>query len=275
MTREALSALEGLQRVLALRNGSIVNLIRLVRMHPRESCRGAVMALITVMADNNSGTCRLSVKRMAQIFAREERNIHAAIGVLEADGLIGVSRINGLANCYWPLIPSALATIGASVTWFADALSYRPRARITPDVDVRGGPLMPNAATPDVEQHSISLNDIHSPPAGVECIGNHSGPHLSRAGFVISKEHELIIPMETIECWQRRFPAIPDLEAQMQKLASVILRRGTMHPGWNCPGAWMAGCLAEDNQKAADAARLANAKVAQAQRGQPARTFRQ
>src|SRR5262245_40860893 len=76
------------------------------------------------------------------------------------------------------------------------------------------------------------------------------GPHMSRAGFVISSEHGLIIPTATVESWQRRFSAIADLEAQMQKLASVVLKKGPTHPGWATPEAWMVGCLAEDNQKA-------------------------
>jgi hypothetical protein len=60
----------------------------------------------------------------------------------------------------------------------------------------------------------------------------------------------------------------------MQKLASVILKKGPLHAGWSNPEAWMVGCLADDNQKAADAARITDAKVASAQRGQPTKTFR-
>src|SRR5262245_58288417 len=58
--REELAHLEGLQRALALRNGTIVNLIRYCRRHPFECVRPAVLALITSMADNNDGVCRLA-----------------------------------------------------------------------------------------------------------------------------------------------------------------------------------------------------------------------
>jgi hypothetical protein len=97
---------------------------------------------------------------------------------------------------------------------------------------------------------------------------------MSSAGFVISSEHKLIIPASTVKSWQSRFSAIHDLEAKLQKLAAVILKKGPMHTGWTNPEAWMVGCLAEDNQKASDAARITEAKVASAQRGQPAKTFR-
>src|SRR5262245_16731377 len=173
MRREELGKLEGLQRALALRNGTIVNLILLCRLHPQESCRSAVHALITFMADNNEGICWLTVRRIAQLLSRARRSIKEAISVLEKDGLLGVKRANGLANSYWPLIPCGMATVGASVTWFADALSDRPVARvtITPDAECRGtpeagfrgglgGPLKRSAGTPEAAQHSISLKDI-------------------------------------------------------------------------------------------------------------------
>jgi hypothetical protein len=73
---------------------------------------------------------------------------------------------------------------------------------------------------------------------------------MNGVGFVISEEHGLFIPAETVTKWRERFPHIPDLEAQMGRLAAVILTKGRMHPGWTCPEGWMAGCLAEDNAKA-------------------------
>jgi hypothetical protein len=146
----------------------------------------AVLGLITFMADNNDGICRLSIKRMAQIFARDERNITASITELEKAHLIGVNRVAGLPNTYYPKVPAPLTTVGASVVWFADALSDRPRARVfpvrgadlpvkpTPDVGIGGGAhqtpdvhITPDdntrcraTGTPDVEQHSISLREM-------------------------------------------------------------------------------------------------------------------
>lgn len=201
LQREELGQLEGLQRVLALRNGLIANCVRFCRQNPRAGAAMAVLTLITFMADNNDGMCRLTVPRMAKIFARNERNIHAAIAVLEKDGLIGVNRVNGLANSYFPLIPAGLDTVGASIAWFADALSDKPKSRVprtpdvndrgqheTPDVDDRGvgtGPLSKCARTPvEVRQHSISLREITKGETEVDatygCAPQESTPNKSQ-----------------------------------------------------------------------------------------------
>lgn len=89
-------------------------------------------------------------------------------------------------------------------------------------------------------------------------------PHMNGVGFVISEKHGLFIDSETIAKWRDRFPHIPDLEAQMEKLSTVILSRGRMHPGWECPSGWMAGCLAKDNKQAETDAQIAAARIAKA-----------
>jgi hypothetical protein len=101
-----------------------------------------------------------------------------------------------------------------------------------------------------------------------------SSPHMNGVGFVISEAHNLVIPAEIVSRWRTRFAAIPDLEAKMEKLASFILKGGIMHPGWTSPDGWMAGCLSDDNQRAINEARIADAKIANAQRSQPVKTFR-
>lgn len=75
-------------------------------------------------------------------------------------------------------------------------------------------------------------------------------PHMGSDGFVISARYNIVIPAETVSAWRTRFPAIADLDAKLEKLASVILARGSEHPGWRHPASWMAGCLGEDNAKA-------------------------
>jgi hypothetical protein len=87
-------------------------------------------------------------------------------------------------------------------------------------------------------------------------------PHMNGIGFVISEQHGLFISAETVTEWRERFPHLPDLEAQMAKLGSVILAKGRMHAGWTCPEGWMAGCLADDNARAkARAAPAATAAI--------------
>lgn len=101
-----------------------------------------------------------------------------------------------------------------------------------------------------------------------------NSPHMNGVGFVISEAHALVIPAEIISRWRTRFSAIPDLEAQMEKLASYIIKGGIMHPGWTCPEGWMAGCLSKDNQRAVENARIAQAKIAASQTRMPTRTFK-
>jgi len=59
----------------------------------------------------------------------------------------------------------------------------------------------------------------------------------------------------------------------MQRLASIILKKGIIHPGWDNPAGWMVGALAQDNQKAEGAARKVEAEIAVIQRGQSMKTF--
>jgi hypothetical protein len=85
--------------------------------------------MITFLADNNDGMCRLSVTRMCEIFARSRESIVTSIASLEKDGQIGVDRKDGMPSSYWPLIPAALAELSANPVWFVEALSTKPKFR--------------------------------------------------------------------------------------------------------------------------------------------------
>lgn len=172
LTREELGQLEGLQRVLALRNGLVANCVRHCRQNPGADVTLAVLTLITFMADNNDGICRLSVVRIAQVFGRSERTIYRCLKELEDGGLIGVVRNGqkGLANWYWPTVPAGLAEVGASIVWFVDALSDKPKARIfpatvdptslpkaPPDTNVRATPDTAVTPTPDTSVRGVTV----------------------------------------------------------------------------------------------------------------------
>jgi hypothetical protein len=133
MRREELALTEGMQRLLTLRNGLLVNLIRVLRLNPRESARSGILALVTFMAESKDAICYLTIKRTAKIFARTERSIRECVSDLERDGVISVKRnTDGLPQYYWPLIPHAMTTMGTSVAWFADALSEKPKSNGRP-----------------------------------------------------------------------------------------------------------------------------------------------
>ena len=97
---------------------------------------------------------------------------------------------------------------------------------------------------------------------------------MNGVGFVISEKHQKIITAERVAEWRQRFSDIPDLEAALSTLALNLLQRGPMHKGWDYPEAWMVKPLSDMNQEAADKRKIADAKIAGAQRGQPTKTFK-
>jgi hypothetical protein len=209
LSRAELGQLEGLQRVLALRNGLIANCVRHCRQNPGADATLAVLTLITFMADNNDGICRLSVTRMAQVFGRSERTIYRCIAGLEESGLIGVARNGpkGSSNCYWPTIPAGLAEVGASIVWFADALSHKPKARIfaattdpesirklPPDTTVRGGGVTPDTpVTPPLTQPSGG--EAKTPDTTVRAEGG--TPDTSRQGTPDAKRQHISLSINS------------------------------------------------------------------------------
>jgi len=150
-------------------------------------------------------------------------------------------------------------------------LDHNRSSGVDPTSQVQPGNQSSLAGVP-VKSSTDSISSLHLTPSQ----GERSGCNLSanEGDFVISAKDGIVIPAETVGQWRARFPALRDLDANMQRLASVILRKGIMHPGWTNPAAWMVGALAQDNQRAADASREAEAKLAAIQRGQPAKTFR-
>jgi hypothetical protein len=110
------------EKFITLRNGLIVAAIRHCRLNPRADSSIPVLIVITWLADNNDGICRLSITAMCEIFQRSREAIVNAINKLEEQGQIGVSRIDGMPNCYRPLMPAALAKMSGNPVWFVNAL---------------------------------------------------------------------------------------------------------------------------------------------------------
>ena len=82
LAAEELGRYSGMQKALLLRNGLLVGAIRHCRRNPRADTRMSVLAMITFLADNNDGICRLSVTRMCEIFARSRESIVTSIASL-------------------------------------------------------------------------------------------------------------------------------------------------------------------------------------------------
>lgn len=175
LKRKELAELEGLQRHVTLSKSVIPNSIKRLRLRPRESAGVAILNLITLLCDNNEGICSLTIKRMAQLFGRTERCIRDTIDSLEQDGLLNVERVDGWPSRYWPNVPTVLAQANASVSWFVEALSEKPKRRGRPVTDPalareeNPGTSVPpfsektperEGKNPGTSAHSISLREI-------------------------------------------------------------------------------------------------------------------
>src|SRR5262245_55975588 len=108
----------------------IVGSIKHCRKHKRAEARIPILTLITYLSDNAKGTCYLALSTMEELFDRSRQCIIDNIVGLEEDGLIGVARVDGMVNCYWPRIPTALKEMSPNPVWVINALTTVPKARI-------------------------------------------------------------------------------------------------------------------------------------------------
>ena len=137
---ECLSALElgnlsMTEKAVAYRTVLIVGGIKHCRKHKRAEARIPILTLITYLSDNAKGTCFLSITKMQELFDRSRQCIVDNILALEEDGLIGIARIDGMPNCYWPRMPAVLVQMSPNPVWVIDALTTMSRARIFGSVD--------------------------------------------------------------------------------------------------------------------------------------------
>jgi hypothetical protein len=161
-----LGALSFLQKAVVMRNGLLISCIKHCRLNPRAEAKIPILIMIMFLADNAAGICYLGVMRMAEIFQRTKTCIINNIAALEADGLIGVDRKDGMLNCYWPLIPAALAEMSANPIWFVDALSTKPKSRIfkTPDEAIAAATEDGNLSTPKDRSTAVDRSTAASEP---------------------------------------------------------------------------------------------------------------
>ena len=132
---ECLSALElgnlsMTEKAVAYRSILIVGGIRHCRAHDRAEARMPILTLITYLSDNAQGVCTLSITKMQKLLNRSRPCIVENIQALEVEGLIGVARVDGMPNVYWPRIPAALAEISPNPVWFVDAVLGQPKQKI-------------------------------------------------------------------------------------------------------------------------------------------------
>jgi hypothetical protein len=247
------------------------NVAAYYRKHPLASVIIGVLVVDSIFSDNRDGSSTLSAERLAALLMRDESTVRRARALLVTLNLLGRVKRPGLSDRHYALIDRMLAGENVPLTWWLDATSEPPAARGRPGKtpgtryppftektpSTRYPPFTENPGHPVPDEFSLS-KEIR-PEAAVQ---QSPTPHLTPAGFVISAQHGLVVPMQTVAAWRARFPDIPDLEAAMGKLAATILARGPMHPGWSCPEGWMAGVLAHMNREAANEAKVTAARLA-------------
>ena len=123
LLRETLVQMDSGERLVLLRNATLLGLAKLCRVNPRMACDPAVFMLIVAFCDNDHGYCWLSQRRMGEILARTRTTIVEAIGRLHDNGLIQMMSGDGENNAYWPTIPPLLQEAPAGVSWFIDHFS--------------------------------------------------------------------------------------------------------------------------------------------------------
>lgn len=115
-----------------------------------------------------------------------------------------------------------------------------------------------------------------SPPAGdsnskkelSECEGGNeltpTPPHtqFDDADVIISVEHGKRIRGGVVARWRQRFPHLADLDARVERFCALIEQDGQRHRGWANPEGWMTGLLAQDDQRAANEARVTESRIA-------------
>jgi hypothetical protein len=242
-----------------------------------------VIAIAVTMLSDATGEVQLGAEDLKIIAHVNKRDtVFEAKKALEDRGIIAKSTTEGKANRY-RIVPQAV--MDSIVENFHNYQSARkpvpkngttplpgngtgdvPKKETAPRPEKGDGPVPKNGASPTNRDGSRALTRAHlEPPSGVinPLDYNPEGevstkppaparevPHMNGVGFVISTKHDLIIPVEVVNQWRARFPAIPDLEAQLEKLSAVILKGGHSHVAWTCPEGWLAGCLAQDNARA-------------------------
>jgi hypothetical protein len=127
LSREQIGGLEGMERVVALRNGQLANVIAYCRANPQADATLAVLALITALSDNNQGAAYISAERLGEILSRARQNIMRALGALVDAGFLVAETRPGKPTLYTPAIHAAFAE-RANAVWFVDALS-QPKAK--------------------------------------------------------------------------------------------------------------------------------------------------
>jgi biotin operon repressor len=121
LSREEIGAMQWRERMDAQRKGLILALVEYYRNHERADVAPGVLAVITIMSDNDKGSAPISQHTLAKLFGRSRSSIAEAQDRLKKDGLI-IGGGRGRYSQPSPVIPRAVTTGYNHVTWLISAL---------------------------------------------------------------------------------------------------------------------------------------------------------
>jgi hypothetical protein len=121
LSREEVGAMDWKRRMDAQRKALILALVEYYRKHERADVAPGVLAIITILSDNDRGCATVSQPTLAKMLGRSESSIRDAQKRLKDDGLIttGRGRFAGTS----PVIPRFVAAHYNHVAWMVGALS--------------------------------------------------------------------------------------------------------------------------------------------------------
>jgi hypothetical protein len=141
LSREEVGAMDWKRRMDAQRKALILALVEYYRNHERADVAPGVLAIITILSDNDRGCATISQPTLARMLGRSESSIRDAQKRLKDDGLIimGRGRFAGTS----PVIPRFVADHYNHVAWMVGALSEadKPLNLPAPQADCQSGRL--------------------------------------------------------------------------------------------------------------------------------------
>jgi hypothetical protein len=121
LSREEIGAMDWKRRMDAQRKALILALVEYYRNHERADVAPGVLAIITILSDNERGQATISQPTLARMLGRSESSIRDAQKRLKDDGLIttGRGRFAGTS----PVIPRFVAEHYNHVAWMVGVLA--------------------------------------------------------------------------------------------------------------------------------------------------------
>jgi hypothetical protein len=123
LSRDDIGCLAGINRLDVLRKGLLLNLSEYYAANTRADVAPGVLAVITILSDNDRGMCTFGQVAIGKLLCRSRTAIADAVGRLKAAKL--VDSTNGRADAY-PVLPRLVAAHYNHTIWLAEALKPVP-----------------------------------------------------------------------------------------------------------------------------------------------------